>query len=140
MAPHPESVAATRRRGLGLGLVVVLALAAVLAGCGATAPGVRNVAAADAVREIGSRVVIDVRTPAEVADGIVDGALNIDFQAPGFRERISELDRGGAYLLYCRTGNRSAQAAAIMDELGFTDVIDGGGFAALVAAGAPTAP
>ncbi len=107
------------------------------------APGagtVRELSAAQAVAELPSRVIIDVRTPAETADGMLAGALNIDFQAPDFRERIGQLDRDASYLLYCRTGNRSAQAAAVMAELGFADVVDAGGFAELVAAGAPVDP
>jgi rhodanese-related sulfurtransferase len=122
-----------------------LVLALLLAACGgpAVAPGagtVRELSAAQAVAELPSRVIIDVRTPAETADGMLAGALNIDFQAPGFRERIGQLDRDASYLLYCRTGNRSAQAAAVMAELGFADVVDAGGFAELVAAGAPVDP
>ena len=120
-----------------IAVCVLLLLASALAACGPADPGVRSMAAADAVDELATRTVIDVRTPAEVAEGAVRGALNVDFQAPGFRERIAELDRDGRYLLYCRTGNRSGQAAAIMEDLGFTDVVDAGGFAALAAAGAP---
>ncbi|HSM38355.1 MAG TPA: rhodanese-like domain-containing protein [Candidatus Limnocylindrales bacterium] len=115
-------------------------LALMLVACGGEAPGVRTVSAAAAVAELGSRTVIDVRTPAELGAGMITGALNIDLQAADFRDLVSALDRSGRYLLYCRTGNRSGQAAAIMRDLGFTDVIDAGGFAALAAAGAPTTP
>jgi phage shock protein E len=122
-------------------LFVAVALA--LIGCGAPATdgsGVRTASADEAVAELATRTVIDVRTPAETAEGMIAGALNIDISGADFRERIAALDRDGRYLLYCRTGNRSAQAASIMRDLGFTDVVDAGGFAALVAAGAPTAP
>lgn len=121
-------------------ILVVLLGVAVLPACGSATGGVRTLSPDRAVAELASRTVIDVRTPAEVAQGTIAGATNIDLQAPDFRDRISELDRGGRYLLFCRSGNRSAQAAAIMDDLGFTDVVDAGGFSALVAAGAPTAP
>lgn len=80
------------------------------------------------------RVLIDVRTPEEVADGAIQGAVNLDLQ-DDFRAAIAELPRDDAYFVYCRTGNRSAQAVAIMAELGFVDVVDGGGYADLVAAG-----
>lgn len=118
-------------------LAILLALGA----CSAPATtGVRTMSAADAVAQIDQRTVIDVRTPAETQAGMIAGARNIDIGAPDFRDRIAELDRDGSYLVYCRSGNRSAQAAAIMEELGFTDVVDAGGLDALVAAGAPTAP
>ena len=122
-------------------LMAALALAAVLASCAATdGSGIRRLAAADAVAELDGRTVIDVRTPAETAGGMLAGALNISIEAGDFRDRIAALDRAGSYLLYCRSGNRSAQAAAVMRDLGFTDVIDAGGYDALVATGAPNAP
>jgi rhodanese-related sulfurtransferase len=119
--------------------MLILILAA-LAACSGTGAAVRQLAATDAVAEIASRAVIDVRTPAELAGGMIAGATNMDFEAPDFRDRVATLDRNGKYLVYCRTGNRSAQAAAVMAELGFTDIVDAGGFAALAAAGAPTVP
>ena len=42
---------------------------------------------------------------------------------------MRDLDRDRAYIVYCRSGNRSAAAAARMRDLGFTDVVDAGGFA-----------
>jgi rhodanese-related sulfurtransferase len=43
-----------------------------------------------------------------------------------FDAQISTLDTAGSYLIYCRSGNRSAQAAERMKALGLS-VIDGGG-------------
>jgi len=129
-----------RRRAQAWTLIAILTVVGALAGCGDAPPGVRQLPAAQAVADIGARTVIDVRTPAELLDGMVLGAMNIDLQASDFRARIAQLDRDAKYLVYCRTGNRSAQAAAIMADLGFTDVVDGGGFAELAAAGAPTTP
>jgi len=102
--------------------------------------GVRTVAAADAVAVLDSRVVIDVRSPAEVAEGAITGATVLDFNAGEFEAKIGDYDRNAAYLVYCRSGNRSGQAVAIMKELGFTDVIDAGAYADLAAAGAPIQP
>jgi phage shock protein E len=85
------------------------------------------------------RTLIDVRTPAEVAEGALVGAVNLDLQGPDFVGAVSELPRDEAYFVYCRSGNRSAQAIEIMRELGFTDLVDGGGFADLVTAGLPAA-
>lgn len=83
--------------------------------------------------------LVDVRTPEEVAEGYLDGAVNLNIDDPGFRDALDELDREATYVLYCRTGNRSSQAAAIMDDLGFESVYDVGGFADLVDAGAQPA-
>ena len=71
-------------------------------------------------------VVVDVRTPAEYAGGHLDGAVNIDLQSGQFEAAISELDPEDAYVVYCRSGNRSAQAAAAMEAAGL-DVHDAGG-------------
>ena len=40
---------------------------------------------------------------------------------------IADLPASGSYVVYCRSGNRSAQAVAQMEQLGFTDVFDAGG-------------
>lgn len=83
-------------------------------------------------------VVLDVRTAEEFAQGHLDGATMIDFYAPDFADQVAALDRDVPYLLYCRSGNRSGQARAIMEDLGFTDVADvDGGIAAWLDAGLP---
>ncbi|MHB1172077.1 MAG: rhodanese-like domain-containing protein [Lacisediminihabitans sp.] len=72
-------------------------------------------------------VVIDVRTPSEHAEGHLTGAINIDLQSPDFTSRIVQLPTDGKYLVYCASGNRSAQAAARMGALGFSNITDAGG-------------
>lgn len=130
-------------------LAAALALSVVAAGCSAagatsdpaTAPAPSETATTEltgVAAEAEGRTVIDVRTPAEVADGHVVGALTIDLQDPGFREAIAELPRDEPYFVYCRSGNRSAQAIDVMRELGFTDLVNGGGFEDLARAGLPT--
>ncbi len=83
-------------------------------------------------------VVLDVRTPAEFADGHLEGATMLDFYADDFSEQLAELDRDVPYLLYCRSGNRSGQTRALMEDLGFSDVADvDGGILAWADAGLP---
>lgn len=79
--------------------------------------------------------IIDVRTPEEFAAGHVPGAVNLDVQSPQFAEQIAALDpQAGTYLIYCRSGNRSAVAAEQMRTAGLT-VADGGGLSDMEAAG-----
>jgi rhodanese-related sulfurtransferase len=85
-----------------------------------------------------ARIVIDVRTPQEFAAGHLAGAQNVDVEAADFASRIASLDKGAPYLVYCHSGRRSAIAAAEMATAGFTDIVDGGAMADLVAAGALT--
>lgn len=75
-----------------------------------------------------SLVILDVRTADEFAAGHLDGAIVVDFYADDFTAQLEELDPSVPYLLYCQSGNRSGQAAAIMEDLGYLDVanIDGG--------------
>ncbi len=81
--------------------------------------------------------IIDVRTPEELADGYVENAVNINFNSSTFREDIGKLDKDKTYLIYCRSGNRSAQAAVIMKELGFREVYDMGGIIDWIKEGFP---
>ncbi len=109
-------------------LLTLPALAFLVVVIGAAAAGgdeTRDVGPKDAqalIREnAGNRefVVLDVRTPEEFAQGHLEGAVLVDYRSPGFREEVAGLDRTKTYLVYCRTGNRSARALGTMRELGF---------------------
>lgn len=82
------------------------------------------------------RSVIDVRTPEEHAEGHIDGTALIDAGADDFDALVADLDPDGSYVVYCRTGNRSAAAAERMRAAGL-DVVDGGAMDDMVAAGWP---
>jgi rhodanese-related sulfurtransferase len=85
-------------------------------------------------------VILDVRTPEEFESGHVEGAMNMDYYHPGFRVELGKLDRTKTYLVYCRTGNRSADAFAFMKELHFKEVYElEGGILAWRAADFPVA-
>lgn len=83
--------------------------------------------AADAVEVTTDTVIIDVRTPEEFASGHLEGAVNINLQSGQFEQEVGALPLDGEYLVYCRSGNRSAQAVSTMQGLGFTDLTDLGG-------------
>lgn len=83
-----------------------------------------------------SIVILDVRTPAEFAEGHISGAINIDFQSGNFEQEIQNLDKTKTYAVYCRSGNRSGQAVKVMADAGFTNMYDmDGGTVDWVAAG-----
>jgi rhodanese-related sulfurtransferase len=69
-------------------------------------------------------VILDVRTPQEYADGHLSNAVNIDFESSNFKNAVNKLDKNKTYLVYCRTGIRSAAASQTMEELGFKDIYD----------------
>ncbi len=122
-----------------LTLAAVFTLAACDSGDSGSDPGAYTVKADEAVEliESGERTIIDVRTPDEYAEAHVVGAVNIDVDGADFAARIEELDPEEPYLVYCRSGNRSARAADKMVEAGIKDIADAGGLADLARAGAP---
>jgi len=69
-------------------------------------------------------IIIDVRTPEEFSDGCISNAKNIDIKSPEFLNKISELDKDGSYLVYCRSGARSSQAIEQMKDIGFENIVE----------------
>jgi rhodanese-related sulfurtransferase len=67
-------------------------------------------------------VILDIRTPEEFDAGHIEGAIMVDFRADNFEAEMDKLDRDKAYLLYCRTGNRSRQSLETIDRLGFGEI------------------
>ncbi len=74
-------------------------------------------------------VLIDVRTPAEVAEGMAPGAINIPLQE--IEQRLSEFPKDKDLLIYCRSGKRSMAASNFLIENGYDKVFNVvGGFLA----------
>ncbi|MCC4229029.1 rhodanese-like domain-containing protein [Zunongwangia profunda] len=69
--------------------------------------------------------LVDVRTEKEFKEGAIEVALNIDFfQQEKFTEEVNMLVKKEPVYLYCRSGNRSQQAAAKLQEMGFLQIYD----------------
>ena len=65
-------------------------------------------------------VILDVRTQDEVDEGKIPNALHIDiYKGQGFIYEVDTLDKSKNYYVYCKAGGRSAQACAVMNQLGF---------------------
>ncbi len=103
---------------------------------------VPDVTPEDATRLIADgATVIDVREAAELAQGKVKGALNVprgllEFQAdPESPVHEPALDPARTVLVYCAAGGRAALAGKALQDLGYTDVRNLGGFDDWVAAG-----
>ena len=73
-------------------------------------------------------VILDVRSPQELAEGSIPGYEMINIADPSFTQKIENLDRDKTYLIYCRSGARSGQACNYMLSRGFNKVynLDGG--------------
>lgn len=73
-------------------------------------------------------VLIDVRTEQEFAEGALPGATRIE--TADLAERIATLapDKNAPVVLYCRSGRRASAAQALLQELGYSQVINAGGY------------
>lgn len=73
-------------------------------------------------------LILDVRTAAEVAEGHLPNAVNIDIYGSDFMAKVQELPKDREILVYCTVGARSQQAADILSKQGFAKVynLDGG--------------
>ncbi|MEI6178833.1 MAG: rhodanese-like domain-containing protein [Verrucomicrobiota bacterium] len=83
--------------------------------------------------------VLDVRTKEEFAGGHLAKAILIPWTDKDFTVRAAkELDPRKPVLVYCLSGGRSAEAAAALVKLGFTEVRNlAGGIAAWQQTGKP---
>jgi len=83
-------------------------------------------------KDTNSPIVIDVRTPEEFQSGAYPDAINIPLDNIQFR--ISELgSKTREITLYCASGARSAYAQRVLTQIGYTNVKNGGGIAAMMA-------
>lgn len=82
--------------------------------------------------------LVDVRTPEEYAAGHLRGAVNIDWYADDFLETAkAKLTPEHPVLVYCRSGKRSAAAAAKLEGIGFKTYNLLGGYMGWTEAGKP---
>jgi phage shock protein E len=82
-----------------------------------------------------SHLLLDVRTPEEFAGGHIPGSVNISLQT--LAQRLDEIPRNQPVVIYCRVGNRSAEAAEILQTAGYREVYDLGGIVGWAARGYP---
>jgi rhodanese-related sulfurtransferase len=79
--------------------------------------------------------MIDVRTSEEYNSGYIEQATNFslqDMQAG----KLPDLAKDTKIYVYCRSGNRSAQAKQLLQNAGFSNVVDLGGIEDVVNMGA----
>lgn len=68
--------------------------------------------------------LVDVRSPGEFAEGHVKNSVNIPLdriaaELPKFKNKKN-------IVVFCRSGNRSSMAKSVLEQNGFTNVINGG--------------
>ena len=84
---------------------------------------------AEQLKNDDNALILDVRTQEEVEEGQIPGAVHIDiYLGEEFLEEVEKLDRDKNFYVYCRSGNRSGQACAILNSLGIENAynLEGG--------------
>ncbi|MDX8413049.1 MAG: rhodanese-like domain-containing protein [Mariprofundales bacterium] len=117
-----------KKFGLSIALLLMLPLMATACGLGEqTADGYENASVQHAYEhwQQGERspipfIMLDVRTPEEYAAGHIKGAVLIPIQV--LADRLSEVPKNRQVYLYCHSGTRSARAATMLAQHGFTNI------------------
>lgn len=105
-----------------------------------SAQSVKNVGTAEfrSLIEKDNGIILDVRTPEEVASGQIEGSSSINYYDPEFKRKAGLMQKDKVIYVYCASGGRSSAAAQTMINLGFKDVYNlSGGIRAWQAAGYP---
>jgi rhodanese-related sulfurtransferase len=100
---------------------LAVALLAILSAMAQT----KNVSPVFAEKKLNKKkvVVLDVRTTQEFNEGHLPNAIHIDvMDSVAFVQQAGKLKKGKTYLVYCKSGRRSAKAAAIMEQQGFRHI------------------
>lgn len=123
---------------MGSGRTLALVLLLVVAACAKEPQGSAPGSAAPAkpisrVKQLGAPefkaqaeqtggLILDVRTPDEVARGRLFNASVIDINDPRFDQKVALLQKDKPVFVYCASGARSRAAAEMMVRMGFKDV------------------
>ena len=114
--------------------ILILIMFAILfsAGCSSEVgkAGYKQISTEEAIAMMSEEtdyIILDVRTSEEYESGHIKDAINIPNETIGNKE-ITELpDKEQLIMIYCRSGNRSKQAADKLVKLGYTNMIEFGG-------------
>ncbi|MCH2215850.1 MAG: rhodanese-like domain-containing protein [Flavobacteriales bacterium] len=92
---------------------------------GGSSLGVVSVEEAISLLEKEEIVLIDVRTPAEVSSGYIEGSLHWNYHEwDAFITNAKTLDKSKPVMVYCKAGGRSGKTANYLSEQGFESVYD----------------
>lgn len=103
-------------------ILVPLSVMALLLGSAGCSAAPNSAGGADTIAVSDETILLDVRTAEEYAAGHLDGAQLLDFNAGHVAAAVPNLDPDAEYFVYCRSGNRSGQAIALMAQTGFTNL------------------
>lgn len=74
----------------------------------------------DKLQNDSEAIILDVRTLDEYHQGYIPKTRHIDiYKGQEFIDEIMKLDKSKSYYVYCKSGGRSGQACAFMNQVGF---------------------
>ena len=119
-----------------VGVLLVGAIAVGISGSSSTQSSTSPSLTMDVVRADmqGGGVLIDVRTAEEFSSGYIQDAVNLPLASIELGV-VPKTSKESKIYVYCRSGNRSAQAKSILEKAGFVNVVDLGGIEEVVAIG-----
>ncbi len=74
----------------------------------------------DQINSDETAVIVDVRTPEEEAEGVIENSVNINIMDSSFPAKVMDLDKSKTYYVFCRSGGRSGSACEFMEKNGLT--------------------
>ena len=104
-------------------IIIILSISFLFLAC--SNKGYKNLNIEKAIKLVNSStnlIIIDVRTREEYLAGNIPNSINVDVLSQDFKSKIDMLDKNKEYLVYCRSGNRSAIASSIMSTNGFLNI------------------
>ena len=105
-----------RKTIMSMAAVACIGAIALLSSCGNNEEAI--------TMDYSTAIIIDVRTTEEFAAGHLDGAVNYNVEDGTLEQALPSLDPNANYVVYCRSGRRSAIAVDLMKENGFTQIAD----------------
>ena len=122
----------TAKRILIAAVLILLTASAALfmAGCGYSRAAYKQISQDEAVQmmeEESGYIIVDVRRPDEFNEGHISGAINIPNEEIAGSMPPALPDKNQLLFIYCRSGNRSKEAAQKLADMGYTNVYEFGG-------------
>ncbi len=104
---------------------IILVLSILLTSCGKS----QSISITDFSQEgLQDYTLLDVRTPEEFSDGHLENAININWYDANFVDQLKDIPKENTLYVYCKKGGRSAEAATLLDSLGYKVIDLQGGY------------
>lgn len=105
-------------------ILVVLIATFSIAACSSNGQNVLTTDQVAGLLDKGDIELLDIRTPDEWNEGVIEGAVLKNFYDDDFAEYLESMDKAQPVIVTCKRGGRSGKATKMMMEAGFSEVYD----------------